>query len=648
MPHPADASRTVPPGPAPARPPSGPVDPRAHYRARRAEGEERAGALELRLRRTSHLRIGAFLLWVAPLLLLETLDRDRWPVALAVAAIGLGLFALLVFRHRSLRRDRDEAVLTARIAAEGLARLDRRWDELPPPPLVDAPRDHPSAQDLDLVGHASLAHLLGRVHTGPGREELRRLLLDPPDPLPTLRTRQDAVLALAPHATFREDFERLARTWEGEERPGGAAAFFEWATAPGLGPELRHHLRLARFLALFTPLATTGWLLGWGVPGLVPLAGAVAAFVLQRRTGSAIHARLGAAEAGEGSVRRWSLLLRRMEELPGDAERLVSLREAVREPAPGAARALRSLLRILDWGSVRYSAFAHYPLVALLAWDLHILWWLERWQRRHGPAVGAWIRALGEMEALVTLAGLAHDHPDWCRATFDADEGEGIRADALGHPLLPPERCVRNAVELPGPGRLLLVTGSNMAGKTTLLRALGTNQVLALAGAPVSAGSFRTRLLVPWTTMAVRDSLTEGVSLFLAELRRLRRVVDAAESGPVLYLLDEILQGTNSAERRTAARIVLERLLGSGAVGAVTTHDLTLADTPLLRSRSVDVHFREEVREVEGRRTLTFDYRLRPGPATSRNALLLLELVGLGPSDGRSDPAGTPHDPSGG
>ncbi len=614
-----------------------PGDPRHHYRTRRAESARRAEALQTRLRTVSHLRIAAFLLFAAPLLLLETLDRARWLPAMGLATLGLLVFAVLVARHRALRKGREDALLSARIAQEGEARLDRRWEGLPPPPLLEASRDHPFAQDLDLVGHGSLAHLLGRVHTAPGREALRRLLLDPPGPPSELLARQDAVCALVPHVAFREELERLARGVRGEELPDGADSFVRWVTARPLAPEMRGPLLAARLLAVYTPLSTAGWILGWGVPALAPVAGVAAAFLLQLATGSRIHARLSAAEAGEGGVRRWGLLLRHLEELPTGASRLDTLREAIRVPDPGAADALRALLRILDWGAVRFSAFAHVHLVALFAWDLHILAWLERWQGRHGPAVEGWIRALGEAEALVSLAGLAYDHPDWCRPTFDSPEGEGLRAEGLGHPLLHPERCVRNGLELPGPGRLLLVTGSNMSGKTTFLRSVGTNQVLALAGGPVCATSFRTRVLVPWTTMAVRDSLTEGVSFYLAELQRLRRVVQAAESSPVLYLLDEILQGTNSEERRTAARIVLKRLLDTGAVGVVTTHDLTLADTPTLRSGSVDVHFREDVHEVDGRRTLTFDHRLRPGPATTRNALLLLEMVGLGEGESPRD-----------
>jgi len=649
-----------------------PDDPRHYYRERQADAAREAAALESRLLGVSRFRVAAFLLAVGPLLLLETMDRARWPLLLTIAGVGALAFVFLVIRHRRIRREVERVRLIEQIAREGEARLDRRWADLPPSPLSQAPPDHPSASDLDLVGRASLAHLIGRATTSPGRQELDRLLLDPlrgtDRPLKDLLARQEAVRILAPERAFRETFEWMARSVEGEESPRRTETFVRWATAPRLTPEFRNAIRFARFLAIYTPATLTGWALGWGIPGLFPVAGLIAAFGLQRRTSARIHAKLDAAEVGTGAIRRWSLLLSHVGTIPrgdphertgpgvplsGDTDPegsplLDALGRAVRTPEPGAPAALRALLRILDWGAVRFSAFAHFPLVGLFAWDLHVLVWLERWQERHGTAVEGWIRAMGEAEALVALGGLAHDHPAWAFPTFDSPSGEGIQAEGLGHPLLPQDRCVRNDVEVPGPGRLLLVTGSNMAGKTTLLRAIGTNQVLALAGAPVSAETFRTRILIPWTTMSVRDSLEEGVSFFLAELHRLRRVVGAAEGAPVLYLLDEILQGTNSAERRTAARIVLDRLLKTDSVGAVTTHDLTLADTESLRQRSTDVHFREDVETVDGHRALTFDYRLRPGPATSRNALLLLEMVGLGsekPDQVQTEIREAPHSP---
>jgi len=645
-------------------------DPRAHYLSRGAAARAEAETLEGKVLRTSRLRTVAFLGAAAPLLLLETTSRSHWPALLALAALAASAFLAFVLRHRRQRRALARARLRETLAAEGLARLDRDWSALPPPPLDEAPADHPSATDLDLVGPASLAHLVGRVETAPGRALLRRLLLDPLAPLPssgedlladprsgggvpagrpdpgwseTVAARQAALRSLALERGFREEIEILGREGRrGEGREGESRreslVFLEWSRNPGLLDVDRRSLLLARFLGIFTPAALVASILGWA-PGLFPLIGAVVALGLNHRMAARIHARFAAAEAGEGMLRRWSGILAHAESLETQDPVLRELVRSVRRPEPGASGALRSLVRITDLAAIRHSSMAHFFLVALFAYDLHVLDRLERWRHRHGDAVEGWVRALGMLEVLSALGGLTHDHPHWSFPEFEGNPAAGIQARSLGHPLLHPARCVPNDLTLPGPGRLLLVTGSNMAGKTTLLRALGVNQVLALAGAPVAAADLRTRIVLPWSAMRVRDSLAEGVSYFLAELHRLRRVVTAAEREPVLYLLDEILQGTNSAERRTAARIVLHRLLETGSVGAITTHDLTLADTGSLRTRSVDVHFREEVREVDGVRGLDFDYRLRPGPATSRNALLLLEMVGLGSGESHAGDA---------
>jgi DNA mismatch repair ATPase MutS len=191
-------------------------------------------------------------------------------------------------------------------------------------------------------------------------------------------------------------------------------------------------------------------------------------------------------------------------------------------------------------------------------------------------------------------------------------------------------------VQVGPPGTFLLVTGSNMSGKSTLLRALATNCVLGAAGGPVCASELRLPDVALHTTIRVEDSLEEGISLFMAELLALSRIVEAARAThgrgrPVLYLLDEVLQGTNSGDRRVAARTVLRHLLGAGAIGAVTTHDLSLAAAPDLEARAVPVHFTETAVSTPAGPRLSFDYRLRPGLATTRNALLLLEMVGLGP-----------------
>jgi DNA mismatch repair ATPase MutS len=267
-------------------------------------------------------------------------------------------------------------------------------------------------------------------------------------------------------------------------------------------------------------------------------------------------------------------------------------------------------------------------------WDLHVLAAFERWQAQAGPHVRGWLATLGEIEALAALAGLAFDEPTWVTPDFDP-AAASYQAAALGHPLLPDDARVTNDVTVGPPGTFLLVTGSNMSGKSTLLRAIGVNAVLAAAGGPACAQALTLPPVELWTSVRVQDSLERGVSFFLAELRRLKLVLDAARrarragTAPVLYLLDEILQGTNTAERQVAARRIIADLVAQGAIGAVSTHDLALADAPELAASAAPVHFTDLVGDGVAAPLMSFDYRLRPGVATTTNALRLMQLVGF-------------------
>jgi DNA mismatch repair ATPase MutS len=266
-------------------------------------------------------------------------------------------------------------------------------------------------------------------------------------------------------------------------------------------------------------------------------------------------------------------------------------------------------------------------------WDVHCAFALLGWRARAGEHVRAWLDALGEVEALASLAGFAFEHPAF--AWPELTPGPLLEACALGHPLLPADRRVGNDVSLPVAGRALVVTGSNMSGKSTLLRALGVNAVLAFAGAPVCAAALRIGAVRVATSMRIEDSLEEGVSHFYAELRRLKRVLDwTHDEGrpPVLFLLDEILHGTNSRERVLGACAVVRELVGCAALGAVSTHDLGITALEReLGGQVENVHFEEQ---VEGE-AMTFDYVLRPGIVQSSNALRLMRAIGIAvPDDG--------------
>jgi DNA mismatch repair ATPase MutS len=282
----------------------------------------------------------------------------------------------------------------------------------------------------------------------------------------------------------------------------------------------------------------------------------------------------------------------------------------------------------------------HFPLQALTLWDFHLYFALERWRGRHGRHVRGWLDALGSIDALATLSMVRADQPEWIIPRVDRAAG-ALKAAALGHPLLADDRRIVNDVEVGPAGTLLLITGSNMSGKSTLLRAIGLNSVLAQAGAPVCATAFEMPAADLQTSIRVQDSLELGLSYFMAALARLKQIVDAAhrpasgrdERGAapgrlLLYLLDEVLQGTNSIERAIAVRAVVRHLLEARAIGVMTTHDLGLADEEPLASSARLAHFTEQV-HPDG--TMTFDYRLRPGIATSTNALRLMQLMGITP-----------------
>jgi DNA mismatch repair ATPase MutS len=371
-------------------------------------------------------------------------------------------------------------------------------------------------------------------------------------------------------------------------------------------------------------------------------------FLLTLGWGSWLHDIFVRVTGSNRDAQKLRVVFERIGSLPGSSSRIVQLRERASLGEQAAANGFRKLL----W-RVRMANLQRDPLLYLVylmlqlvfAWDFRVMESLERWQVRYGSASHDWFTALGECEALIAGATLADEYRQWCFPEPNTDPEIVFKATALGHPLLPDGQRVPNDICLRRREPLLLVTGSNMAGKSTLLRAMGLNQILARSGAPICAASCQTPLFELATSIRVRDSLQEGVSFFMAELKRLKEVVDIGEHAatmrgssaarhddqvaPVLFLLDEILQGTNSRERQIAVIKVVERLLECGAVGAISTHDLELADQPDVQRISQIVHFRESFESVDGVERMRFDYLMRPGPTPTTNALKLLSLVGL-------------------
>ncbi|MEX1184517.1 MAG: DNA mismatch repair protein MutS [Gemmatimonadota bacterium] len=598
------------------------------YSSRAARFEAERDRLRRASRRLSNARLAVFVAVVALGLLLE---RRPDPLAIAATLVVVIAFIALIAAHRRTReRERwnDELVSLNR---EGLHRLSRAWEHLPirtPPPNVAA---HAYAADLDLYGHAALTQILGPVGTAAGAAALDRWLLQR-DTAEDVRLRQQAARELAPMLDLRETLAVHARRTR-TIRLVDLQKFLHWAESPGW---LRGHrlLRAATWLLpgltwLLIVLHATGVLAAayW----LVPLAATLALYFT---AGSRARATFDEAFGREAMFAHYPQMLEALADATFQTPLLRSVAQRIGQGDTPAHRQLAELQRLMHLADLRLSSI-HVVVFLATMWDFHVLRGVERWQRAAGEHARDWLDALGETEALAALATLAHDQPDWCFAEL-LPHGHGeLEAVALGHPLIADEQRVANDVRVGPPGTFLLVTGSNMSGKSTLLRAIGCNVILAQAGAPCCARSLRLPPLDVYTSIRVQDSLARGVSYFMAELERLKQVVDAADrtqaagESRLLFLLDEILHGTNTAERRIAARRVIRHLVDSEAIGAATTHDLSLAEEPAIADAARLVHFQEHFEEVDGRSELRFDYQLRDGIATSTNALHLMRLVGL-------------------
>ena len=610
------------------------------YRERRdsfQREERRLARISLRfsiVRGTLFAGFAGCLLWV-----LFDPDSPR-DLGFGGAALFFVAFLAVLPRHDRIVAAQRRAGDLARINEEALLRISREWKGLPVP---DVSGDHPLSRDLDLFGPASVFQLLGTAHTPTGKSELAGWLLEAAPPGEIVR-RQEAVAELAPELDLRQQLE--VRTRPMEKHAPSVDKFLSWAEDRGWLVERPWLVWPARVLPFLTIAALVHCLIRFGeLPAGIPITQAVMPtwqlgllLVVNITLAYALGSRLLAGfERLEAREKEFQLYADALALIPERSYRSSILQGIAADLAPQgrpAHRWMEVLQGRIGLANARHSGLLHFFLQTFLLWDFHSLYLLEAWQRDAGPHVRRWLQALGDFEALSALAGLRHDHPGW--AFPRVEEGQDrFAARSLGHPLLPGDRRVSNDVEVGPAGTFLLVTGSNMSGKSTLLRSIGVNAVLAQAGGPVCAEELRMPPLTLATSILVEDSLADGVSFFLAELKRIRGVVDVAdrshaEGRTLLYLLDEVLRGTNSHERQVAVRRVILHLLRQGAIGAVSTHDLQIAEIPELAEAVRPVHFRETL-HPGGDPPMTFDHRMRPGVATTTNALLLMELVGLKP-----------------
>jgi hypothetical protein len=610
--------------------------PRDEYSLRLADRRNRAAELGRRERLTGNARVGLFLLGLFLAWLVFGAGVLSWLWLLAPAVP----FVVLLFVHEAVTRQWRLAGRAAEFYESGIARLDHKWKGKGQSGSRFQNENHPYSADLDLFGTGSLFELLCTARTHAGEDKLASWLLAPASP-DEIRARQEAVAELRGQLDLREQMVLLASN---VTSAADFATLIAWGESPALlVPTWLGFVALA--LSLFSFFTVVSWIaLVFGVSANEAPGGSLIAsggvylplfalllqsgFVLWHR--ERIHQVLRTVERRARDLGLLASLLAVLERAPFASALLRRLQSDLQRttrgerglmPSRRIAR-LGNLIELLD--SRRNQLFA--PIALLLLWGTQIAYAIERWRAESGRAIGQWLSAVGEFEALCALAAYSYENPD---DPFPEVVSDGPLYDAceLSHPLMPRAVMIPNDVHLSGELCVLVVSGSNMSGKSTFLRTIGVNAVLAQAGAPVRARQMRLSPLAIGATLRIQDSLQEGRSRFYAEVLRVRQVVELTRGKlPLLFLLDEIFAGTNSHDRRLGAEAVVAGLVRGGAIGLVTTHDLSLTHiVDQLAPRAANIHFADRFESG----VMKFDYRVHEGVVRHSNALALMRAVGL-------------------
>lgn len=599
--------------------------PEAHYKKRNAQLRIDSTLLEQSSRVIAALRVLFFLIVLGGLAAGPFVHWPAWGSwAIATSAF---VFLALVILHANIERRADLVRARNDYVERAIIRV---VDGAPSRPegIVDtvAPT-HPYAHDLDLFGSRSFSSWLDGVHTRDGQASLARTLLEPCT-IDESRARQQFVKELADRHDFRESLSANAVLLS--ERQPDEAALAKLLAWSGGDAELVNPLSLwvTCIFGCVTFSITMAAFSGVALLKLPAVALVSLGLLVRAATQSRSRVILETATPLVGTPERYAAIFGLTTGLALESDRGREL-QAILTKGTGAEAAARGLGTIGTLLDARENGLFRMLIGPLLQWDLLCSLLLERWRAQYGKLLSDWISTAATFEAAAALATRAFEETEAVWPEFVS--GASFVAADLGHPLIARALRVSNNVTLSGPGEAWVITGSNMAGKSTLLRAIGLNGVLAYAGGKVCASKLQMGHVAIVTSVKVADALADGVSFFYAEVQRLKVVLNIAEKQPTLFLLDEILRGTNSRERIIGAKAVIEKLLALGAVGAVSTHDLAISQLAENASLKVtNVHFEEQ---VEGD-VMRFDYVLRPGVVQTSNALRLMKEVGLPVPDG--------------
>jgi hypothetical protein len=592
-----------------------PQTPRAEYTRRLGELSVHRSRIQSRERLAGYAQLA-----LAALSLTWILFRLRhFDAADLLLLIPIAAFVVLAVVHGQLIRRVTAYSRAIRFYEQGVARLEGRWAGTGITGERFLEPSHPFARDLDLFGRASVFELLCTARTRAGEETLARWLLAPASP-DEVRGRQDAARDLGGRLDFREGLSATGEDLALGVRPTELVA---WGEATDDFP--------SGMIRIVAPVLAAAWILSvvawqvWGAPELLVLAITLVNLGLSYRFRSRLSEAAHAAEEAGHDLILLSQVLTAFEREPFSSPVLVQLQSRLKEGSVLPSQAIARLNRRIEFLESAHNLFVR-VFDFVIFYRLQFVLAAESWRRRYGRSLRQWLETIGELEALAALGGYTYEHPEDVFPEF-VDEAPCFEAEALAHPLIPRNRAVTNDLHLGRDLQLIIVSGPNMAGKSTFLRGIGVNAVLAQSGAPVRATRLKLSPLMVTASICVLDSLEGGISRFYAEINRLKLIMDLTHSSvPVLFLLDELLSGTNSHDRLIGTRSFVTKLVEHGAVGLVSTHDLALTAIPEeIGSRAVNCHFEDHLED--GR--LHFDYKLYPGIVQTSNALPLMRSIGL-------------------
>jgi hypothetical protein len=535
----------------------------------------------------------------------------------------LTAFIYLVVKHNKYINRKTYSSIIHELNSDSLKRLNGEWGSFPDVGEEFLDNSHNYSHDLDIFGDNSLFQWINTANTFTGRRILKDMLTKKPTGAADIRERQEAVFELSERLTWRQRFH--AESLTASKKTVNPDYLINWANEHNKTFLNKWLIVLVRVTPIVTAVLLLLALLTAVIPYQVPVLALLAQYAALRIKKTAMHKLFGQAEKYVDDIKVYYKMLKLIETRKFYSKGIGKIKDSMLGNGKiPAYKQVDRLSKIIDSISSRHGSF-YFIMNILTLWDYQNMIALERWRKDSGSLLNAWIEAIGTFEALSSLAIIRYDNPQWAMPQISDNGKPEFEAKTMGHPLLTGSR-VENDLSINTPDRILIITGSNMSGKSTLLRTAGINLVLAYAGAPVCAGKFCTSIMDIHSCMRVSDDLSRSISSFYAELLRIKTIVKEAETGKSLFfLLDEIFKGTNSRDRHTGASVLIQKLSGLNCIGLVSTHDLELGELEETNPKVRNYHFEEYYHENK----IYFDYKLRCGVSKTRNAVYLMKMAGI-------------------